>query len=169
MSNYCYVPDKRAALRRAGGFTMVELIAVLVIMGILAVVAAPRFFDRGTFDSRGFYDQVISSLRYAQKEAIAQRHYICVKFDSNNSITLSLDPVSPDPAAHPAATCPGATPLASPAGDASYNVTNSHGVTLSGYNDFYFDALGRPFPAQSITVSGLSAPITVEAETGYVH
>ncbi len=155
-------------MRPMHGFTIVELIAIMVIMGILAAVAVPRFFDRGTFDSRGFHDQVISTLRYAQKEAIAQHHYVCIGFTSS-SVALSLDPVSPDPASHPAASCPGSRNLASPTGDASYSINNTHGVILSGYSNFYFDALGRPFPAQNITVSGFATPITVEAETGYVH
>ena len=47
------------------GFSMVELIAVMIIAGILAAMALPRFFDRNIFESRGFHDQVISTLRYA--------------------------------------------------------------------------------------------------------
>lgn len=157
-------------MRTMRGFTMVELIAVIVIVGILALVAGPRFFDRGLYDSRGFYDQVISTLRYAQKEAIAQHHYICVLF-SGSSVTLTLDPISPDPTTHPAATCPGSSNLANPAGGASYSISNTNGVTLSGYSNFYFDALGKPSVApQTITVSGYtSTPITLEKETGYVH
>ena len=145
----------------------------MVIVGILATIAVPRFFDRGGFDSRGFYDQVIATLRYAQKEAIAQHHYICVVF-TGSSVTLTLDPISPDPTAHAAAACPGSSNLASPDSTVtgpSYNVSNTHGVTLSGASNFYFDPLGKPSVApQTITVSGYTAtPITVEANTGYVH
>jgi MSHA pilin protein MshC len=130
----------------------------MVIIGILAVSALPRFFERNTFDSRGYYDQVISTLRFAQKTAIAQRRFVCVAFAAN-SITLTT----------------GATPacgtnLTSPAGASPYIVTApTADVTLSGGTPFNFDALGKASAAQSITVSGYGTAITVEAETGYVH
>jgi MSHA pilin protein MshC len=58
-------------LFRSGGFTVVELAAVLVIVGIVAAVAGPRFFDNTAFTERGYADEVAASLRYARRIAIA--------------------------------------------------------------------------------------------------
>src|SRR5687768_2231903 len=58
-------------LFRYGGFTLVELIAVLVIIGIVVAVAAPRFFDSAVFTERGYADEIAASLRYARRLAVA--------------------------------------------------------------------------------------------------
>ena len=67
--------------RRQRGFTLVELIAVLVVGGLLAAVAMPRFFRQDGFDARSFADQNVSMLRYAQKLAIAQNRPVFVQLN----------------------------------------------------------------------------------------
>jgi len=58
-------------MQRQHGFTLVELILVIVVLGILAAVVGPRFFDRQVFDQRLHYEESLAALRYAQKRAIA--------------------------------------------------------------------------------------------------
>lgn len=141
---------------RQSGFTLVELVMTIIIIGVLAVVAVPRFFDSNVFQSRGFADQVTASLRYAQKVAIAQRRFVCAAF-TNDSVELTIG-----------ATAACGTALQSPTGEANYVVTAPAGVTFATQPaDFSFDALGRPSTATSGTIGG--STITVEAETGYVH
>lgn len=154
------------------GFTLVELIMTLVIVGIIAVVVAPRFFDSNVFRSRGFADQVQASLRYAQKVAIAQRRNVCVAFDSvavPNTITLTIDSdTPPDGTCNPAP----AGNLQSPTGEPGYVVNAPAGVgfgTAPAPADFSFNALGTPSAAQTINITGATNGITIEAETGYAH
>lgn len=152
------VCSSELASSRQRGFTMVELIMVMVIAGILAAVAMPRFFETDVFRSRGFADQVQASLRYAQKIAIAQRRFVCVAFTAN-SVTLTTGPT---------AAC--GTPLGSPDGDPSYVINAPANTTFAAVPAaFNFNALGRPSAGQVINVTGATNAITIEAETGYVH
>ncbi len=141
------------------GFTLVELVMAIVIIGILAVAAVPRFFDSSVFQSRGFADQVQASLRFAQKAAIAQNRFVCATF-TTNSVTLTIGTT---------AAC--GTALQSPAGGA-YVITAPSGISFAAVPAaFNFSALGVPSVAQTINVTGAAntITITIEAETGYVH
>ncbi|MBI5435625.1 MAG: general secretion pathway protein GspH [Nitrosomonadales bacterium] len=151
----------RSVVNRMLGFTIVELITIIVIAGILATFAAPRFFDRNVFDIRGFYDQAISTLRYAQKTAIAQHTTVCV-VDTATEIGLF------------AANC--TTPLnvltsqRCPTDGVYYQhkVCTPTGVSItSAHGSLNFSSLGSTPAQKPYTVSGYT--ITVEAETGYVH
>ena len=157
------------------GFTLIELIMVMVVVGILAVFVAPRFFDANVFKSRGFADQVQATLRYAQKEAIAQHRNVCVAMTASD-ITLTIANAIPS-----LATSPCNTNLVIPGQATNKISTPSAAITLTlspaTPATFIFGALGKPWDAagvtpsaqKSITISGVTNIIYVEAETGYVH
>jgi MSHA pilin protein MshC len=141
--------------KQSTGFTLIELVMVIVILAIISVVVAPRFADNSTFKARGFADQVLATLRFAQKTAIAQHQNVCVALTAS-TLTLKID-----------ASC--ATNLMLP--DRQSNVlTAPSGISLSStVSSLTFNALGQANSGVTITVSGITIPITVEAETGYVH
>lgn len=147
------------SLRR--GFTLIELVVIMSIVGILAVAALPRLYNRVTFDARGFYDSVLSINRYAQKLAIAQHRNVMVNVNAGAG-TIS------------ACFNPGCAPIPNPATQSAYSVTAPTGVTLTTTAaSFTFDAAGRPVPDSAVTIGvigdGVTRNVTIERETGYVH
>jgi prepilin-type N-terminal cleavage/methylation domain-containing protein len=68
-------------MNAARGFTLVELVAVIVLIGILAVFIAPRFSGTGTFAERTVRDRMVAIARYAQQRAMTdQTPNVCYRF-----------------------------------------------------------------------------------------
>ena len=152
------------------GFTLVELIMVLVIIGVLAVFAVPRMFSSNDFYARGFHDEALAYLRFAHKTAVAQRRTVCVSFTAS-TVSLSMASAAATP------TCASSASLAGPRGDTPPLVTARSGVAFGSVpTAFNFDGLGQPVNAsgtllatQTLQVTGATPSITIEAVTGYVH
>jgi MSHA pilin protein MshC len=150
------------------GFTLVELILVMVLIGILAAVATPRIMVGNDFNVQGFHDETLAYLRYAQKTAIAQRRTVCVVFDAS-SATLTMASAAATP------TCD--TAMRGPKGESPAQVTGATDMVYDPVpGNINFDGLGQlvdaagvPLGAQTIQIKGAARTITVEAGTGYVH
>lgn len=152
-------------LRSGRGFTLVELITILILVGILAVVALPRLDSAQDFGALAFRDRVATSLRYAQKSAVAKRRMVCATVAAG---TLTLTTATsfggacdtamtgPD-GADPAAVSPSAAVQLAPAGVLYFQPSGS--VTS--------DAAGTALATTTVTVTG-QADINVRGTTGYV-
>jgi MSHA pilin protein MshC len=159
-----------AGRRCSSGFTLIELVVTIIIIGILAVVALPRFDLLKGYDEVGYRDKVKATLEYARKSAVAQRRNVRVSLAGNN-LSLAIDNDVPEGAG--AATYPRALTLPAPdraCGGATNQICPPDNVTLAGPATLAFSPLGRPSAGATYTVTGDGAnTITVEAETGYVH
>lgn len=144
------------------GFTLVELVTVILLLGILSAVALPRFFDSTDFTSRGFYDEMAGAARYAQKLAVA----------SGCDVQLSIDNATNAYALHQrAASCTSGTftlEVLKPAGSGAFTGSAPSGTTLaSSSSSVIFDALGRAIPG-GVTVTVDDRSFTIVGESGYV-
>ena len=145
------------------GFSLIELVVVILLTAILAAVALPRFTDTES-KATWFHEQVKGGLRYAQRQAVAQRRCVFVQvaatdvklFYGDSSCVITATPLT-----FMSTSAEGTAP-----GD-PFALAAPSGVTLSPVTTFSFNGLGQPSAGVSLSVAGKS--ITVAAETGYVY
>jgi len=74
--------EKKKLLKNEKGFTLIEIIAVIIIMGILAAVAVPKFFDMQEDAKR-------AALNGALSEAAARFNHAFARYILTNKLAPS--------------------------------------------------------------------------------
>ena len=149
---------------RHAGFSLVELISVIVLLGILGIVALGRFTGPNLFVARGFFDDTVTAVRFAQKLAISSGCDVRVittasSYQLRQSTTCTADNFS--------------NPVANPANRSNnYQKVNiPAGFALTAGN-ITFDARGRREGATSdfsLSDGTTSYSFRVHASTGLVE
>ena len=159
---------RRRLTRPIRGFTMVELIAVLILIGILAAVALPRMGGALALRGAGWRDQVQAGLLHARTLSQGHHRLVCVAVASGE-IRLS------QASANPASACNSVLP--GPDGDARWAVdTTSLVITQSPAGTLYFqpdgritsDAAGSSAVNTTISIAG-EPDLLLIGETGHVE
>jgi len=57
--------------KKMNGFTVFELVMVVVLLGIISVFALGRLFDSNDFKAAGYFNDALNATRYAQKLALS--------------------------------------------------------------------------------------------------
>ena len=135
-------PDKHAMTSIAGvgsgGFTLIELVVTLVIMGVLSAVVIANMNAQSKHSATAQADQLRRDISHIQFLAISQdRRFRLSVASTGSSYTVYFcdTPTS----------CPTTNTVTDPATGQNFSVTLTDGVTLSPAPDnLDFDSLGRP-------------------------
>lgn len=151
------------------GFTLVELVLTLVVVGILVAVGASRYFGTQTYEERGFAGKTVSALRFAQKTAMAGRCEIRVVVDAAAD-RYALSYTGNGPGNGTAGSCPAAgTPVPRPGGG-NYAETAPSGVDVQTGVTLTYAPSGAATIASGATTVPIGAfQLNIEPESGLAY
>lgn len=118
--------------RRAGGFTLIELMIVVAIIGILAAVAIPAFIKYLRKSKTVEATEGLDKIKTGAKSYFQADHY-----NTAGNLLAKEFPISTNGTADPAATCCGATPKCAPA-PAAWNHNSWRALQFQMSDDHYF-------------------------------
>jgi prepilin-type N-terminal cleavage/methylation domain-containing protein len=170
--------------RTSRGYTLIEILVVVVILGIAGAMVIPAMGSTGILKTQGALRSIVSDITFAQSDAVAFQEKRAIVFDvTNSSYSLVQVPGNTvdattntmyDP------TKPGGKWLVDFTADPRWGDARITAADFgAGSRTLIFDGMGGPVtdasssnpgPGGTITVtgSGASWTITVEAFTGRV-
>ncbi len=150
-----------------GGFTLIEIIIVIVILAIAAMTAIPLMSSAGSVQIRSAANIIAADLEYARSMAISRGQNYSVVFDESTesySIKDQSDAVIPHPVKK------GFNYTIDFKNDSRLNKVDITNVDFNSTDRVTFDCLGSPDNGGTISLNanGPTATITVEPVTGYI-
>jgi MSHA pilin protein MshC len=149
--------------KQFAGFSLFELVVVIVLLSIMSVFAFGSLFDADDFAARGFFDDTVNAVRFAQKLAISTGCEVRVSTGATGYQLLQSSACSAsdfvNPVANPAAR-----------GNNYENFNMPSGFSLSPVTTITFNAVGVSGGDQVITLSDgtTSYSFNISGQTGLV-
>ena len=133
---------------RARGFTLIEILCVVVIVGIASAIIIPQISSHDDFRCAAAARALMADLLYAQNRSIALQTMQYVQFNTATGTYQVLDAVSPnDVITHPV----NGTPYTVTIGTGSLARVSMSTVSFDGNTTIAFDVMGVPYSWNAAT------------------
>jgi MSHA pilin protein MshC len=146
---------QQGVVKKQSAFTLIELIAIVLIISVIAAVASPRFSSGDATKVQTSRDDVLAALFFAQQVAMARANTTNpVRFIfSSGQISVEEN----------------GTPLRN--GSITYPLNINSGVSISGSvsSPYSFDKLGRTAASTLTLSSGSNSAQIFLSASGYAY
>ncbi len=166
-----FIEDSRAMEKqnlssKNRGFTLIEVIAVVVILAIAAMLAIPMFSSAASIQIRVAADMIAADLEYAKSMAISRQRTYTVIFDESAE-SYKIEDEDGIIITHPVTLDDYAVSFRT---DSRVDKVNVVDADFGSYEQVSFTYLGSPDNGGSVTLSAdtKTMTVTVEAVTGYI-
>lgn len=153
------------------GFTLIELVIVIIVLGILSAVAIPKFVNRSGFEDYVVRDQLIARLRLVQLQAMNADPSANISKNACYWLVVKNDCFYNEHSAKSGNSCdqPSASNVCSDVSYNGYNAVEFPSAMLRTTN-YRFDIEGKLLTNNvPITISGDNdLAIIIESE-GFIH
>lgn len=154
--------------RICGGFTVLEVLIVVIILGIAAITAIPMMSSAGSIQVRSAANRLAADMAYAKSLAISRGQYYTVRFDGAAD-RYQIEDMFGAVVDHPVKK--GFSYLVDMS-DEGLDRVDIYSVDFDGTSSVTFDPLGSPDNTAVGTVTleaaELSMTVSVEPVTGYI-
>ncbi|HYA86651.1 MAG TPA: prepilin-type N-terminal cleavage/methylation domain-containing protein [Nitrospirota bacterium] len=175
---------------KSKGFTLIELVMVIILIGIIAVFTAPMLSNVSTLTAGAFADKLRADIRYAQSLAMSGNDRVRVYFNGTGGggVTAPAAGYAVAYDSSSANNCSSFAPVVDPSGSGNLTVTLMSGtfanISVTPTTAcLEYDTLGRPYDCSgnlasctttastsNITVTiNPNGSITITAQTGAVN
>ena len=148
------------------GFTVIELMVVVVILAIAALTAIPMMSSASSMQIRSAANLIMADLEYAKSMAITRGQNYSVEFDvASNSYSIKKDGIVIE---HPVKK--GFSYVVSFPSESRLSMVVLTNVNFNGNQSVTFDPLGSPDNGGMVRIQAgnTTATITVEPVTGFI-